>query len=250
MFDEKLNSVDDEQVDVVDQQQDDDEINDVSDEKQKKQSSKENSRQRQKRISLEAEIKRLKEENDELKNLREENNALIKAANGFGFEGNDGSSLALAMEAQQRDMSIEELMLEKQLKEQEINDQVEKNPKFIKAMKDSETLSQMLADMKASETLQKLQKIDPDLKSIDDLDESFAKLVEAGVDEETAYFAVKAQKEYSQKDIPDIAGAVNSSSVGEKDYYTPEEVDRLSEKDLDDPNIWEKVRKSMTKWKK
>ena len=158
MFDEKLNSVDDEQVDVVDQQQDDDEINDVSDEKQKKQSSKENSRQRQKRISLEAEIKRLKEENDELKNLREENNALIKAANGFGFEGNDGSSLALAMEAQQRDMSIEELMLEKQLKEQEINDQVEKNPKFIKAMKDSETLSQMLADMKASETLQKLQK--------------------------------------------------------------------------------------------
>ena len=31
-----------------------------------------------------------------------------------------------------------------------------------------------------------------------------------------------------------------------KDYYTPEEISKLSEEDLDDPEIWEAVRKSMT----
>ena len=34
----------------------------------------------------------------------------------------------------------------------------------------------------------------------------------------------------------------------EKTEYTPEEVDRLTEKDLDNPVIFERVRKSMLKW--
>ncbi len=31
-----------------------------------------------------------------------------------------------------------------------------------------------------------------------------------------------------------------------KDYYTPEEIERLTEEDLDDPKVWEAVRRSMT----
>ena len=31
-----------------------------------------------------------------------------------------------------------------------------------------------------------------------------------------------------------------------KDYYTPEEISKLTEEDLDDPRVWEAVRKSMT----
>ena len=34
----------------------------------------------------------------------------------------------------------------------------------------------------------------------------------------------------------------------EKEYYTPEEVDKLSNKQLDDPKIWRKVRESMFRW--
>jgi hypothetical protein len=33
---------------------------------------------------------------------------------------------------------------------------------------------------------------------------------------------------------------------GVKDYYTPEEIERLTEEDLDDPRVWEAVRRSMT----
>ncbi len=38
--------------------------------------------------------------------------------------------------------------------------------------------------------------------------------------------------------------------VQAKEYYSPEEVDRLSGRELDDPKIMERVMKSMTKWKK
>ena len=31
-----------------------------------------------------------------------------------------------------------------------------------------------------------------------------------------------------------------------KDYYSPEEIERLTEEDLDDPKVWEAVRRSMT----
>lgn len=35
----------------------------------------------------------------------------------------------------------------------------------------------------------------------------------------------------------------------EKEFYTPEEVDKLSNKDLDNPTIWKRVRESMKRWK-
>lgn len=38
----------------------------------------------------------------------------------------------------------------------------------------------------------------------------------------------------------------NSQSSGVKDYYTPEEISRLSEEDLKDPEVWAVVRRSMT----
>ena len=37
-----------------------------------------------------------------------------------------------------------------------------------------------------------------------------------------------------------------SQNTGVKDFYTPEEIERLTEEDLDDPKVWEAVRRSMT----
>lgn len=41
----------------------------------------------------------------------------------------------------------------------------------------------------------------------------------------------------------------NGNSQQEKEYYTPEEVDRLTQKDLDNPKVFEAVRRSMMSWK-
>lgn len=44
------------------------------------------------------------------------------------------------------------------------------------------------------------------------------------------------------------AGSMKNNAVnnGVKDYYTPEEIERLTEEDLDNPKVWEAVRRSMT----
>jgi hypothetical protein len=43
-------------------------------------------------------------------------------------------------------------------------------------------------------------------------------------------------------------GSMKNNKVdnGVKDYYTPEEIERMTEEDLDNPKVWEAVRRSMT----
>lgn len=49
---------------------------------------------------------------------------------------------------------------------------------------------------------------------------------------------------------PISTGSVKDSGASKlKEYYSPEDVDNLSDKDYDDPEIMKRVRESMTKWK-
>ena len=73
-------------------------------------------------------------------------------------------------------------------------------------------------------------------------------------------FARKFNSNTPMKDVYDIyakmqpkkeirtAGSMKNSVVnnGVKDYYTPEEIERMTEEDLDNPKVWEAVRRSMT----
>lgn len=46
-----------------------------------------------------------------------------------------------------------------------------------------------------------------------------------------------------------IGSMKNGNAKEDKNYYSPDDVDKLTEKELDDPKIFELVRKSMLKWK-
>ncbi|MEG0570902.1 MAG: hypothetical protein RR497_04570 [Oscillospiraceae bacterium] len=48
--------------------------------------------------------------------------------------------------------------------------------------------------------------------------------------------------------VPPQLGAVNELSDVQKDFYTPEEVDKLTDRDLSNPKIMKRVQYSMTKW--
>lgn len=51
------------------------------------------------------------------------------------------------------------------------------------------------------------------------------------------------------KPAPEKMGSMkNGNTQEEKTYYSPEDVDKLTEKDLDDPTIFKRVRESMAKW--
>ena len=56
------------------------------------------------------------------------------------------------------------------------------------------------------------------------------------------YNKTKPKKEF--KTMGSMKQTNNDNGV--KDYYSPEEIERLTEEDLDDPQVWEAVRRSMT----
>jgi hypothetical protein len=49
-----------------------------------------------------------------------------------------------------------------------------------------------------------------------------------------------------KKEVRTMGSMKQSPDTRVKDYYSPEEIDKLSEEDLRDPKVWENVRRSMT----
>ena len=54
------------------------------------------------------------------------------------------------------------------------------------------------------------------------------------------------RKTKPKKEIRTMGSMKQTQDEGVKDYYSPEEIERLTEEDLDDPRVWEAVRRSMT----
>lgn len=90
--------------------------------------------------------------------------------------------------------------------------------------------------------------------------EEFSQFIEdTGLDIRTGLKAyVKANKQnvidnFTAKEgkagIPSTGSAKDSGASKLKEYYSPEDVDNLSAKDYDDPEIMKRVRQSMMKWK-
>lgn len=53
-------------------------------------------------------------------------------------------------------------------------------------------------------------------------------------------------KTQPKKQIQTMGSMKQTPAKGVKDYYSQEDIERLTEEDLDDPHVWEAVRKSMT----
>ena len=71
----------------------------------------------------------------------------------------------------------------------------------------------------------------------------FASQFNATIPIDTVYDIYRKTK--PKKEIRTM-GSMKHNQTQEKDYYTPEEIERLTMEDLDDPKVWERVRKSMT----
>ena len=106
--------------------------------------------------------------------------------------------------------------------------------------------SAMAADLEAVRTAH------PEVtaKNCRELGSRFFALMATGVlDPVTAYEAVLAyEKRHAAPAAPPAIGAVTGQSGGEKEFYTPEEVDRLSGRQLQDQKTLRRIIRSMTKW--
>lgn len=141
------------------------------------------------------------------------------------------------------------------------------------ALKENEKLTEELSSYKSqigkdSEELESLREfknkrlIEDDIALIkkeypefeispNNLPEDYIRIMATGaVDALTAAEIILARRKKAALNAPAPIGAVNEVSDREKDFYTPEEVDRLTKEDFKkDPKLLKRIQRSMTKWR-
>jgi len=108
-----------------------------------------------------------------------------------------------------------------------------------------ETLQSERAERAMEKDLAEIQKLDPNVKSLDDLGETYANYIRAGLSGVDAYAAIKAKENLSTETPPKTIGNLKTEQV-KKDYFTSEEVDRMSPSEQLANH--EAIMSSMAKW--
>ena len=152
------------------------------------------------------------------------------------------------------ELSINALAYAEQRDPDEYREEYERLEEYERMQAENEDLKNQLlsaqVDKMMREDLATVQEISPDVKSLDELGESFIRMrLDGGLSVKEAYYACKAMELKEKVLAPDAIGKV-SDTKAERDYYTSEEIDNLTDEELDDPTIWAKVMKSMERLSK
>ena len=122
----------------------------------------------------------------------------------------------------------------------------ERQQDYERAIHENEELRTQMLNMRVDELmrsgLREIQEIDPSIKSLDELGSSFAKMIGAGLSNKEAYYATLAMNNKDKVFAPDPIGRVSDNRI-ERDYYTSEELDHLTDEEMD--ANWDKVWRSM-----
>lgn len=98
-----------------------------------------------------------------------------------------------------------------------------------------------------------IRQVYPDFQAtgIEDLPPDFVHIMATGrVDALTAYEILHAKKQRATVTPPPVPGAVNNDGESTQEYYSPQQVDRLTDRDFKkDPGLLKRIQKSMTRWK-
>lgn len=164
---------------------------------------------------------------EEANNLRREL-AELKASNEARestfsrLTGSDNGEISAIAEA--TGMSEEEVIAEMESAQ-------EMAQKDLRIEQLEEKVTSLEADTLMQKDLQAIQKIDPTIKSLDDLGDGYIDYVVAGLPPERAYWAIKAEQTAKQATPPKAVGKVATGAT-EKDYYTDAEIDAMTPEQL------------------
>lgn len=185
------------------------------------------------RTEMDAAFAEMRRQNQQL----EREAKMMREALSNYFEGETAEELSINANAyaQQRDPD-------------EYRQEWEKQQDYERAIQENESLKNQMLELEVDrmmrEGLREVQEIDPNIKSLEELGEPFVKMIAAGLTTKEAYYATLAINSKEKVFAPDPIGRVSDNRI-ERDYYTSEEIDNLTDEELDDPVIWEKVMRSM-----
>ena len=175
--------------------------------------------------------KELEAAQKELAELKAKNEA--REATYSRLTGNDNGDIAAIAEA--TGMSEDEVLAE-------IEAAQESAQKDLLIEQLQEQVTSIEAERLMQADLEKIRKVDPSLKSLEDLGEGYIEYVSAGLDPVKAYWAIKAEERANEATPPKEIGRVETSPA-EKDYFTDAEIDAMSSEELS--KNWKKI---MASW--
>lgn len=178
---------------------------------------------------------------------------LVSVMNAEGYTGKDAVSLADAVEAAKEGITPDQIRSRREQRAQEIENAVKAHPDFIKNKTEAEQFRELLQKRQYEADIAELNTKypDADIKSVDDLGETYRKLRANGIDNETAFLATTGRGKTAVSDkTPEIGAANGSKAVPEKEFYSDEELSNLKGKDLDDDNVFAKAMRSLHRQKK
>lgn len=185
------------------------------------------------RTEMDAAFAEMRRQNQQL----EREAKMMREALSTYFEGDTAEELSINAHAYAQQRDPEEYRVE-----------WEKQQDYERALQENEELHNMMLEMEVDrlmrDGLREVQEIDPNIKSLDELGEPFVKMIGAGLTTKEAYYATLAMNSKEKVFAPSPIGKVSDNRI-ERDYYTSEEIDNLTDEELDDPVVWEKVMKSM-----
>lgn len=111
-----------------------------------------------------------------------------------------------------------------------------------------EQLDSVKVDSEIQKDLAEIQKIDPTIKSLNDLGETFPEYIKAGLTAEQAYYAIKGKEITNRVTPAKEIGKLQDSKPPEKDFFTEAEVAAMTSQERYDNA--EKIMASLPKWKK
>ena len=165
----------------------------------------------------------------------ERDNALMREALLRYFDGESAEELSINANAYAEERDPAEYRAE-----------FERTERLRTLEQENEELNNRLIDAEVEalmrEGLREVQAIDPNVKNLDELGETFANFIAAGLPTKEAYYATKAMEMKEKVLAPSAIGRV-ADTKAERDYYASEELDNLTDAEMD--ANWDKVMRSL-----
>ena len=166
--------------------------------------------------------------------LEHENKLMFEALNRY-FNGDDAQELSIQANAFADSRDPDEVRAE-----------FERNQETENLRTENESLQEQLMNIqieqRMADDLRTIQKIDPTVKSLSDLGDSYLNFISAGLDATDAYYASIVRDQKEKVYPPNEIGRIADTKI-DRDYYTSEELDNLTDEEMD--ANWEKVMRSM-----
>ena len=203
------------------------------------------------RRSMEQAQKEKEETQKLLEAMKADKERLAKAFGMYGFNG-DVDEIEDQAKANYYGKTVEEVRNERLQAQKVFEEQQRREQENLAKDNQIRDLQRQLNARILDDDLKKIQAIDPNVKSLEELGKKFFGMMASGDwTPEQAYYAIKSAENANKKTPPPEMGKVNATQKADKTYYTQDEVDAMiasNDKALDNPGVLEKIRKSMTKW--